>query len=462
MGSAIIGEIILILAIIVLIIKVPSVMLSVFMIGLVICIHEFGHFIMARVNGVIVEEFSIGFGPRLVSRKIRGTRWSLKLLPLGGSCMMKGEDTEENEGEGTFKSKSIWQRISIIFAGPFFNFLLAFVLACIIIGSIGYDAPTILTVDSEVEEKTGLAPDDEILKFNGHSISIGREMAIYEQLDDIPKTISLTVLHDGEEKTVEYDSVVTKRYLCGITYKLNPKGESNPMVLNDISGAAKDAGLQQGDIVIAVNGTKIDTPEAFQEYTQEKPIGPDPVTFQIQRDGAVKDITLTPKYSETVSFGFVYNVDYRTKVNPLKVIKYGAVEVEYWIKATVKSLGYMLKGKAEKEDVGGAIRVVSEMSNVVEESKKQDGIFYAFLNLINWGILVSANLGVMNLLPIPALDGGRLLFLLIELIIGHKVNPKVEGVITFICFALLMLLMIFIMYNDIVNVFGAISRIPIW
>ena len=138
------------------------------------------------------------------------------------------------------------------------------------------------------------------------------------------------------------------------------------------------------------------------------------------------------------------------------MIRYGAHEVGYWIRATIKSLVYMIKGKASRQDVGGAVRVVSEVSNVVEESYETDGTFYAFLNLINWAILLSANLGVMNLLPIPALDGGRLLFLIVEAIRGKKANPKVEAAVTLVGFVLLMILMVFILFNDISNVFGAV------
>ena len=113
----------------------------------------------------------------------------------------------------------------------------------------------------------------------------------------------------------------------------------------------------------------------------------------------------------------------------------------------------MLKGKASTEDIGGPVRVVSEMTNVMETSYKTDGLLYAFLNLINWTILLSANLGVMNLLPIPALDGGRLLIYIIEVVRGKKMKPEHEGMINFIGFVLLMLLMVFILFNDIRNVF---------
>ena len=117
-----------------------SIILAILIFSLIVIIHELGHFLLAKKNGILVTEFSVGMGPRLLSTVRGGTRYSLKLLPLGGSCLMVGED-EESDEENAFNNKSVWARISVVFAGPFFNFVLAFILAIFIIGSIGYDAP---------------------------------------------------------------------------------------------------------------------------------------------------------------------------------------------------------------------------------------------------------------------------------------------------------------------------------
>ncbi|MBO4686718.1 MAG: RIP metalloprotease RseP [Lachnospiraceae bacterium] len=453
-----------------------NILLSIFMIGVVICFHEFGHFLLARINGVTVKEFSLGMGPRLVSKKIRGTRWSIKLLPFGGSCLMLGEDEaiqeavetdaeaaaeekeketaeEHDDDEGSFRSKGVWQRISIVFAGPFFNFILAFLLACIILGTIGHDTAYVLRVSDDVVMKTGLQPGDIITSYDDHTIRIGRDLALYENLDGVPEHITITFERDGKTYTGEYDTKLNRRYLCGITYTLNQQNGHPPMKLDAVGGAAAEAGLQAGDIVKKINGVDIATPEEFQAYIQENPLSEKKVVFVVERDGKEGEFTVYPVLSETRELGFEYNINYREKSGVLSVVKYGFIEVEYWMKATVKSLKFLIQGKAKRQDVGGAVRVVSEMSNVVDESYHTDGMLYAFLNLINWAILLSANLGVMNLLPIPALDGGRLLFLLIEAVRGKPVNPKVEGYVTLAGFVLLMLLMVFILFNDITNVF---------
>ena len=140
-----------------------SIIIAVLILGIVIIVHEFGHFLLAKTNGIVVEEFSVGMGPRILSTQRGTTRYSLKLIPFGGSCMMKGEDGED-EGEGTFNSKSVWRRFSVIAAGPIFNFILAFFGAMIIIGIIGYDPPVVTQVkEGTPEEAAGLKEGDLIL-----------------------------------------------------------------------------------------------------------------------------------------------------------------------------------------------------------------------------------------------------------------------------------------------------------
>ena len=145
-----------------------KILVALLVFSFIIIIHELGHFLLAKKNGITVIEFSLGMGPRLLSyRHGEGTRYSLKLLPLGGSCLMMGEDGED-EGEGSFGSKSVWARIAVIAAGPLFNFLLAFVLAIFIIGNIGYDVPVLLGVsEGSPAQEAGLQAGDRILKMNG-------------------------------------------------------------------------------------------------------------------------------------------------------------------------------------------------------------------------------------------------------------------------------------------------------
>ena len=428
-----------------------NILLALLMISAVIIFHELGHFLLAKLNGIEVLEFSLGLGPRIISKQIGKTRYSWKLFPLGGSCHMLGED-EGNDAPGSFNSKNVWQRISVVVAGPIFNFLLAFGMAAIIIGYLGIDIPYVTSVEDSILEQVDLRPGDRILEYNGHKISVGRELSLYEQLDGIDsEPITLLIERDGKELTLTYEPAHVAYYL-GVVYTVSQEA-SEPLTLSGVSagGAAEQAGLREGDVITAINSTAIASARDFTEYMSDNPLDGSEVSLTYVRDGQETTVRLTPKESQSYSLGFGYNLYGREKQSVLGVIKYSALELKYWVKATVKSLGYMLQGKASSEDIGGPVRVISEMSDVVEESYSTDGAVYAALNLINWGILLSANLGVMNLLPIPALDGGRLLFFIIEVIRGKRLDPKKEGFIHFIGFVLLMILMLLIFFNDIRN-----------
>lgn len=435
---------------------IVRILLALLVISVVITFHEFGHFLLAKANGVEVVEFSLGMGPRVLSHQGKKTRYSVKLLPIGGSCLMKGED-ETSDEEGTFNSKGVWPRISIIFAGPFFNFILAFILSVIIISFAGIDKCYVLSVDEDSKAaESGLEAGDLITEFDGHSIGVGRELYLYESLDGVTEElITVTYERDGKEYTVTFDTTEDKRYFLGVRYSAS-EDDPEPAELTDIidDSAAEAAGLKTGDVITAVNGTEIASGAELNAYLSEHPLDGSDVTLTYTRKNKEYTITLTPQYTSLYDYGFSYNASYyREEVSFGQTLKYGLLEVKYWIKATGKSLVYMLRGKASTEDIGGPVRVVSEMSNVMEESYTTDGLLYAFLNLLNWAILLSANLGVMNLLPIPALDGGRLLFLIVEAVTGKKIPPEKEGIIHLIGFVLLMVLMVFIFFNDIKNVF---------
>ena len=145
---------------------------AVLIFGIIIMIHEFGHFLFAKLNGIGVIEFSLGMGPRLYSFEKGGTRYSIKILPFGGSCMMLGED-EENSDQSAFNNKSVWARISVVAAGPIFNFLLAFLLSMVIVGLTGYQPATVMEVmDGYPAKEAGLLPGDLITEINGRSGSM--------------------------------------------------------------------------------------------------------------------------------------------------------------------------------------------------------------------------------------------------------------------------------------------------
>ncbi len=340
-----------------------SIILALLIFSVIVVVHELGHFLLAKHNGITVTEFSVGMGPRLLSHEWGGTRYSLKILPFGGSCMMVGEE-EESEEEGAFGSKSVWARISVIVAGPLFNFLLAFVLSVIIVGNIGYDDTGVDVTSGYPAAEAGMQNGDEIVRMNGSRTYVYREVSLFNSLYQ-GQTAEVTYRRDGAEYTVQLVPV------------------------KDDSG--------------------------YYRYGFEK-------------------------------------TNIRTKGTVLQTVGYSFAELRYWLKATLQSLLKLVQGQVSINDVSGPVGIVDTIGNTYEESRS-DGWYYVMLNMMIMSILLSVNLGVMNLLPIPALDGGRLVFLLIEAVRGRALPQEKESMVHFVGFVLLMGLMAVVLLNDIRHLF---------
>lgn len=422
-----------------------SIIIAILVFSVIVIFHELGHFLLAKRNGITVTEFSLGMGPRLLSKVIGETRYSLKLFPIGGSCMMVGEDDDDNS-QGSFNQASVWARISVVAAGPVFNFILAFLFAMIITSVIGYDPSTVLQVEKgSPAQKAGLQEGDVITEFQGKHISIGRDLELYMTLHGLQdENVTLTYKRNGEEHEISYIADSQTSYLLGFYYSTEGEPEVTQVMLD---GSMMEAGVQAGDIIREINGVKISTGQDIQNYIAANPLDGSEITLGIERNGDIRQISVTPKMTKQVDSGFVYNL-YREKTDFLGVIKYSAIEVRYWITSTIESLVMLVKGQFTVNDLSGPVGIINVIGDSYEEAKTE-GTVMIWMQMFYWAILLSANLGVMNLLPIPALDGGRLVFLIIEAIRRKRINPNIEGMVHFAGFVLLMLLMVFVMFNDI-------------
>ena len=342
-----------------------KIIIAILIFSLLIIFHELGHFLLAKKNGIRVNEFCLGLGPTVVGFTKGETKYSLHLLPFGGACMMEGEDAESDD-ERAFGKKSVWARISVVAAGPIFNFIMALVFTIILMGCVGYDKPVLSGVMEDYPaEEAGIEAGDTIVKLNHKSIHFWREINFY------------LYSHPGEELKVTYE-----------------------------------------------------------------------------REGERYETTLTPKYDEEngAYYAGFYGGGEKTKGNVIETLQYGVYYVKYWIDVTFESLKMLVTGQVGVQDMSGPVGIVKTIGDTYEQSKAS-GVFYIFVNMLNISILLSANLGVMNLLPIPALDGGRLVFLIIEAIRGKKIDPDKEGMVHFIGMACLMLLMVVVMFSDIRKLF---------
>ncbi len=343
----------------------------------IILFHEFGHYLLARLNGIAVVEFSVGFGPRLLSwvSKKTGIRYSLKLLPLGGSCAMLGEfgeDEDEKEEVPDLKGVSFFDKgplakMAVIAAGPIFNFILAFVFSLVILSWAGID-PAVIAGTSEgmPAETAGLKEGDVITKLDGRKIHLSREISMY-------------LMTAGQDPVqVEY-----RRY-----------------------------------------------DETSSSWTTEHTV-------------------IQPEFKDGRYYLGVILQGHRDAPESLvQVLQYSVYEVRYWILTVIDSLKMIVGGKVTTNDIAGPVRIVTIIDQTVEENT-QYGFVTVVMNLLNLMVMFSANLGVMNLLPFPALDGGRLVFLFWELVTGHPVSQRIEGAVNMTGMALLMTFMVFVVLNDL-------------
>lgn len=343
-----------------------NIIIALIIFSIIILFHELGHFSLAKANGIKVNEFSLGLGPTLFGITRGETKYSLKLLPFGGACMMEGEDGESQD-ERSFNSKSVWARISVVAAGPIFNFIMAWVFALIVMASVGFDRPVLTSV------KEGFP--------------------------------------------------------------------------------AAEAGLQEGDEIISMNGSRI---HFFREISQFSLFHPgEDVKLVYKRDGERYETVLSPKLDEESGrelFGMNGKAG-REKGTVLETIANSFYEIKYQIGTTIESLKMLVTGRVGVGDLSGPVGIVKVMGETYDTNESAGGTWLAVLSMVNFSIFLSANLGVMNLLPIPALDGGRLVFLIIEAIRRKKISPEKEGMVHFVGLVALMALMVFVMFNDIRNIF---------
>ena len=366
--------------------QVISIICFILMIGLVIFIHELGHFLVAKRNGVGVTEFSIGMGPALHSWVKGGTKYCLRLLPLGGYCQLLGQEALFNEdlseeaeeidtdAEHAYCNKSVFQRISIIAAGPIFNFLLALLLSVVVTALVGFTPSAISGVaDGYPAQEAGLQAGDLITKINDEPMHFFKEVSLYLTLHE-GETVNVTYVRNGETKTAELKPVYNEeeaRYMIGIT-----------------SAPRRDCR------------------------------------------------------------------------NAGEIFKYGFYDFGYNCGLVVKSLKILVSGKGSLDDLSGPVGVANVVNDIVEEVEQDTAgesffvrAYWVLINILNFAAFISANLGIMNLLPIPALDGGKLLLLLVEAVRGKPLSRKTEGIITIIGVVLMLLLVAVVFFNDIRKVF---------
>ncbi|MBQ3852241.1 MAG: site-2 protease family protein [Lachnospiraceae bacterium] len=356
---------------------ISSIIWFIIIFSIVVISHEFGHYLLARANGIRVKEFLVGFGPVIFKFKKGETVFKVCLLPLGGACVYDGMDEIDKDAEAEEDSERIidrskfpnarpWAKIATLVAGPLFNFVLGFIVAFIMVNMIVIREPVVTEViEGGAAEAAGIIPGDRITAIDGEKIYLYDEISVY------------TTLYRG------------------------------------------------GDTHLTVD-----------------------------RNGEELEIVMTPYYSE--QYGkYMIGIINDTFVEELKggdAFRYTWYEMRYNVIMVWKSLGALLTGHLARENVAGPVGVVNMVGDIIEETSPY-GWQTVLVNMLNLMLLLTVNLGIFNMLPVPALDGGRLLFALIELVRGKPVPPKKEAYVHLAGMVLLLIIVVIVFFNDIHNIF---------
>lgn len=375
-----------------------------------ISLHEFGHFITAKALKIKVLEYAIGFGPTLLKSRKTQTQYSLRAIPFGGYCKFEGEDEESSDPQA-FCNQKLWKRMLVVIAGGVSNVILGFLLFMIIIPSTG-DIVTNRVAEpvyGSYAYEAGLKSGDEIIKINGRHVDTYSDISLYTSEFNADTECEMVVKrHDGKH-TLSF-----KPSTQSVTYSY---GEDDLRVTE----------LVNGNIVAEetiINGERIEDGESFKVSEEDKN---------------------TAKNIERLIIGYT---PYSEEVNFLNIWREAWYQTKFVVKLVYNSLWDLITGEAGMETVSGPVGVVTVVNDAVNSGSR------SWLYVLNLTALLTINLGVFNLLPIPALDGGRLFFMLVELITRKKIPADKEGMVHAIGFMLFILLAVVISFNDIMRLLG--------
>lgn len=376
---------------------------SILMFLVMISLHEFGHFIVAKLLNFKVDEFSIGMGPAIFKKKKGETQYSIRALPLGGYCKFEGEDEECNDNPRAFSNQKPWKRLLVLFAGGLFNIILGFTIFLVIVPSTSPARTN--TIDTVVEhsyiQQVGIVPGDEIIKINGKRVDFYNDITLYTQNFKKDEKATVTVSRNGEK--IDYSFTPTEQ-IVETTYT-----ENGVQVKSTINGHTTENFVDYSDEVLK-NNEIIGQTQTATRYI----IGFTPV---------LKDINIFNVWGEAVN------------------------ETKFVVKLVYQSFWQMITGKIGVKEMSGPVGIVTEVNNAVNSGTN------SWLYVLNLVALLTINLGVFNLLPVPALDGARILFVLIEMVRRKPIPPEKEGIVHGVGMLLLLSFIVFISFHDIMRLF---------
>jgi regulator of sigma E protease len=432
---------------------VTSLLAFVFVLGVLIFVHELGHFLMARRIGVRVITFSLGFGPKLVGFRRGDTEYCISAVPLGGYVKMAGENPDDARtgASDEFLSKSKWQRFQVLVMGPVMNLTLAVVVMAIVLYQ-GAPAPAFVTqppligsmIDQSAMKAAGIQPGDRIVSVDGEPVGTWEDFLnamaskskqqVSVRVDRAGKALDLTFVAAGAGKydLVNLDSL-------GILPVMHPQITS---LQHDAPGY--EAGLRPGDVVMAAAGERDVVNKRLIELIKANE--GQPITLEIKRNGAIQQVTVTPRrIGDTVIIGAQLNAfELRTiEPGPFEALKMSLATNWTSSKMIFQTLGGLFTRRTSVKQLMGPV-AIADLSGMAAEQ--------GWLQLFSLMAMISLNLGLLNLMPIPVLDGGHIAILALESVSRRDFSMKVKEKMLLAGFVLLLMLMVTVIYNDLTRI----------
>lgn len=414
-----------------------TVLKVIILLGFLILIHEGGHFLVAKLCKVKVNEFAIGFGPTIWKSKNTKTKYALRLIPLGGFVSMEGEE-ERSDAEGSFSKTSIPKRIAIVMAGGLVNIVFGLLVYFILVSATGnYVSQVIDEIQKDyLISKSEIQIGDEIVKIDNKRIR--NRLDIEEALKE-SKGNEVNVTVKRNDNLIDIKVLPTEEINRDTGIYLGKSGEeiTSKIIAIYPNTPAEKSGIEVNDVILKINGKDVNgnaykVREYIQENTNETCI------ITVERKGNIYEYTITPKITSTYLLGVKFKMAENSFANN---VYYGFWDTVDFSRSIVDNLKMMLTGKVNADQFMGPIGI----SGIVAETK-------AFSDFIYILALISLSLGVTNLLPFPPLDGGKVVIYIIEAIRRKPMKEKVEATIQMIGFAVLIGLSIYVSYNDILRI----------
>lgn len=411
--------------------KIIPFAIAVLFFGLIIFIHEFGHFIFAKLFGVKVNEFAIGMGPTVLKKQGKETKYALRLLPFGGFVSMEGEE-EKSEDSRAFCNQKVWKRMIIIAAGAVMNLILGFIVCIFLVsGSELVGTNQILQFyEGAVSSESGLAVGDKILEIDGKNVYSDYDISFLMQRNTEGK-YDFTVERAGEK--LELDDVAFAKRTSGNFYY------REDCSVYDVSALLKDQGFKDEDIILSINGNSVKTAkELIAQIDADKDFTYD---FSLKRGDEEVSLSQVKLNSATV-FDFSILGEEKNVLNVLSSAFGYSISMGRMV---YLSLFDLLRGQYGLNDLAGPIGTVTVIADIAQNSMLNVDWSGLFMMMA----MITINIGLFNLLPVPALDGGHLFFMVFEVIFRKPVPQKYESWIHAAGLIILLGFMALISFSDI-------------